>query len=189
VLRNADFFFGGMGIDKRVAGSLGFFTWGWASWSFSSSSTSSKAARMSVRLWVGANKQGYSSKRMDSTSARGRTFNVEGKRLSIVGGFCDADAPWAVLAFEHVSPLGWKRLRGISTLDHGGCELNWTCRTCVIRLGVDRLRGRTMLRTALREDVRDYNGQIRCEGQRGDPGGQRPLLAGPGADKEKDGME
>ena len=26
VLRNADFLFGGMGIDKRAAGSLGFFT-------------------------------------------------------------------------------------------------------------------------------------------------------------------
>jgi hypothetical protein len=53
VLRNADFLFGGMGIDERAAGSLGFFTWGWASRNFSSNSASSKAARMSVRLWVG----------------------------------------------------------------------------------------------------------------------------------------
>ena len=68
VLRNADFLFGGIGMDKRAAGSVGFFTWGWASCSFSSSSTSSKAARVRVRLWLGAGKRGYSSKRMDPTS-------------------------------------------------------------------------------------------------------------------------
>jgi hypothetical protein len=53
VLRNADFLFGGMGIDNRAEGRVGFFTCGWASRSFSSSSTSSNAALMSVRLWVG----------------------------------------------------------------------------------------------------------------------------------------
>jgi hypothetical protein len=74
VLRNADFLFGGMAIDERAAGSLGFFTWGWASRSFSSSSTSSNAVRMSVRLWVGANKQGYSSKHMDPTSPARTNF-------------------------------------------------------------------------------------------------------------------
>jgi hypothetical protein len=75
---------------------------------------------MSVRLWVEASERSYSSKRMDSTSTRGRTFNVESERLSIVGGFGDADTPWAILAFEHVSPLGRKRLRGVSALDHSG---------------------------------------------------------------------
>ena len=75
---------------------------------------------MRVRLWVGASKQNYPSKRMESTSTRGRTFNVESERLSIIGGFGDADTPWAILAFEHVSPLGRKRLRSVSALDHGG---------------------------------------------------------------------
>lgn len=93
---------------------------------------------MSVRLWLGANKQGYSSKHMDPTSARGRTFDVEGERLSVVGGFGDADAPWTILAIENMSPLGWEGLRGVPTLDHGGCELEWPRKACPIRLGVDR---------------------------------------------------
>lgn len=97
---------------------------------------------MSVRLWVGAEKQGYSSKHMDPTSARGRTFNVEGERLGIVGGLCDTDAPGAVLTFEHMSPLGRERLGGVPALDHGGCELERTCRMCAIRLGIDRRGGR-----------------------------------------------
>jgi hypothetical protein len=47
-----------------------------------------------------------------------------------------------------------------------------------------------MLRTALGgEDVGVIMAKIRRGGQWEDPGGQWPLLAGPGADKEKGGTE
>jgi len=91
---------------------------------------------MSVRLWVGADKRGCSSKRMDPTSTRGRTFNVEGERLSIVGGFGDADAPGTVLSFEHMPPLGRKRLRGVSALDHG-----WNGRVGLVQFGLKLIDG------------------------------------------------
>lgn len=70
-----------------------------------------------------------SSKLIDLTWARGRTFDVEGERLSIVGCFGNADAPRAILAFEDVSPLGRKGLGGVPTLDHGGYDLKWMFRT------------------------------------------------------------
>jgi len=91
---------------------------------------------MSVRLWVGADKRGCWSKRMDPTSTRGRTFNVKGERLSIVGCFGDADAPGTVLTFEHVPPLGRKRLRGVSAYDHG-----WNGRVGFVEFGLELIDG------------------------------------------------
>ena len=56
-------------------------------------------------LWVGASEQSCPSKCMEPMSKRGRTFNVESERLSIIGGFGDADTPWHQLAFEAREPF------------------------------------------------------------------------------------